>query len=161
MRSAGYDWADTLFYSAGAGVCAFCTAYSFGMSAYGLYCAYSAYQGVAPVTQIGTSSANSTSKSPYSNLVDPPNVAPGKDFTAKQKNQIIEQNKINNNGVVRSDLSGIALQQPQKSAKGITPSPFEWQIDHIQPKSSGGTNSFSNAQVLSREENRIKWDNWG
>ena len=43
--------------------------------------------------------------------------------------------------------------------KGVTPPANEWQIDHVIPKSAGGTNSFSNAQVLSREENRIKWDN--
>ena len=95
---------------------------------------------------------------PYANLVDPPNVGPGKDFTAAQKVQIIQQNKNMNGGVVRSDLSGVELVQPQKSMKGVTPSPLEWQIDHIIPKSAGGTNSFANAQVLSRLENRIKWD---
>lgn len=42
--------------------------------------------------------------------------------------------------------------------KGVTPSPDEWQIDHIIPKKAGGTNSYSNAQVLSRFENRLKWD---
>lgn len=42
--------------------------------------------------------------------------------------------------------------------KGVTPPANEWRIDHIIPKSAGGTNSFSNAQVLSRAENRIKWD---
>ena len=96
--------------------------------------------------------------SPYANLEDPINVAPGKDFTASQKIQIIEQNRMRNGGVVKSDMSGITLVQPQKSMKGVTPSPYEWQIDHIIPKSAGGTNSYSNAQVLSRMENRIKWD---
>ena len=103
------------------------------------------------------SSTNQTA-APYANLVDPPDVGPGKNFTATQKAQIIQQNKKVNGGVVRSDLSGIELIQPLKSMKGVTPSPFEWQIDHIIPKSAGGTNSFANAQVLSRLENRIKWD---
>ena len=103
----------------------------------------------------GTPSQAST---PYANLVDPPGVGPGKDFTATQKAQIIQQNKQANGGVVRSDLSGIELIQPLKSMKGVTPSPLEWQIDHIVPKSAGGTNSFANAQVLSRHENRLKWD---
>lgn len=105
--------------------------------------------------------ATSRASAPYANLVDPPDVGPGKDFTATQKAQIIQQNKKVNGGVVRSDLSGIELIQPLKSMKGVTPSPLEWQIDHIVPKSAGGTNSFANAQVLSRYENRLKWDHNG
>ena len=45
--------------------------------------------------------------------------------------QIIQQNKLNNNGVVKSDLSGQTLVPPQKSMKGVTPPANEWQIDHI------------------------------
>jgi RHS repeat-associated protein len=95
---------------------------------------------------------------PYRHLKDPPDVGPGKDFTSAQKRAIIQANKARNGGVVRSDLSGTELVPPAKSQKGVTPPPNEWQIDHIKPKSDGGTNSYSNAQVLSREENRAKWD---
>lgn len=35
---------------------------------------------------------------------------------------------VRNGGVVRSDLSGEILYKPQKSQKGITPNPNEWQI---------------------------------
>ena len=146
------DWNNTIL--SGLSTFAFC--YTYGMSAYGMYVSYCDYKGYTPVTNIG--SAPKTNPAPYSNLQDPSNVAPGKDFTASQKAQIIQQNKINNNGVVKSDLSGQTLVSPQKSMKGVTPPASEWQIDHIIPKSAGGTNSFSNAQVLSREENRIKWD---
>ena len=146
------DWNNTIL--SGLSTFAFC--YTYGMSAYGMYVSYCDYKGYAPVTNIGTS--HKMNPAPYSNLTDPINVAPGKDFTASQKAQIIQQNKLNNNGVVKSDLSGQTLVPPQKSMKGVTPPPNEWQIDHIIPKSAGGTNSFSNAQVLSREENRIKWD---
>ena len=146
------DWGNTIL--SGLSTFAFC--YSYGMSAYGMYASYCNYKGYTPAINVGTTPK--TNPAPYSNLQDPNNVAPGKDFTASQKAQIIQQNRINNNGVVKSDLSGQTLVQPQKSMKGVTPPANEWQIDHIIPKSAGGTNSFSNAQVLSREENRIKWD---
>lgn len=96
--------------------------------------------------------------SPYGHLEDPPNVGPGEDFTAAQKAKIIQENMNRNNGVVRSDQSGDILTRPLKSQKGVTPDPNEWQIDHIEAKDNGGTNSYSNAQVLSRQENRLKWN---
>lgn len=116
---------------------------------------YCDYKGYTPITSVGSSPK--ANLAPYSNLQDPPNVAPGKDFTPSQKAQIIQQNKTNNGGVVRSDLSKQILVKPQKSIRGVAPSANEWQIDHIIPKSAGGTNIFSNAQVLSRAENRLKW----
>ena len=156
---AGFSWDKILFDSVCVGFSAFSIAYTGGMSLYQCYQNYCYLHAITPVTDIGISPSKATTiRGPYSNLTDPPNVAPGKDFTASQKSQIIQQNQSMNGGVVRSDLSGIELVQPQKSMKGTTLSPLEWQIDHIIPKSAGGTNSFSNAQVLSRLENRIKWD---
>lgn len=46
---------------------------------------------------------------------------PGKEFTPVQKNKIIEENSKKNNGVIKSDLSGIECVKPSKSQKGITP----------------------------------------
>lgn len=54
MREAGESWGDTIFYSAGAGLCAFCTVYTLGMSAYELYCNMCWYYGNTPATDIGS-----------------------------------------------------------------------------------------------------------
>lgn len=83
----------------------------------------------------------------------------GADFTPRQKAEAIDINREYNDGVVRSDMSGQELVQPQQSAKGVTPASNEWQVDHIVPKDAGGTNASSNIQVLSRQENRIKSNN--
>ena len=157
--NAGFSWDKIIYDSICVGLTAFSVAYTGGMSLYQCYQNYCYLHAITPVTEISLSSSKATTiRGPYSNLTDPPDVAPGKNFTASQRSQIIQQNQTRNGGVVRSDLSGIELVQPQKSMKGVTPSPLEWQIDHIIPKSAGGTNSFSNAQVLSRLENRLKWD---
>jgi len=96
---------------------------------------------------------------PYSHLADPPGIEAGKNFSPKQKEDILTENRSRNGGVVRSDLSGTELVQPQKSMRGVTPDPNEWQIDHKVPKDKGGNNSYANAQVLSRQENRAKSNN--
>lgn len=43
-----------------------------------------------------------------------------------------------------------------QSTKGITPESNEWKIEYVIPREKGGTNSYSNAQLLSRKENREK-----
>jgi hypothetical protein len=83
-------------------------------------------------------------------------VSAGKAFTSAQKKQLREANMIKNGGVLRSDLSGEPLVLPQQSMKGVTPPHNEAHVDHIFPRSLGGTNSPDNAQILSRLENLLK-----
>ena len=92
----------------------------------------------------------------YAHLEDPATVEPGKDFTPAQKAKILEENMKRNGGIVKSDKSGTVLRAPAKSQRGVAPHPDEWQIDHKIPRAKGGTNSFKNAQDLSRVENRAK-----
>lgn len=93
---------------------------------------------------------------PYAHLNDHPSVGPKKAFTRAQKRNILEENKLKNDGVICSDKSGAQAIQPEQHTKGVSPPSNEAHIDHIEPRSAGGTNSYSNAQVLTREENLSK-----
>jgi RHS repeat-associated protein len=108
--------------------------------------------------------------SAYGHLPDPKSVGPGKDFTSAQRANIYDANRQMHGGVLRSDLDGSALHVDRPGNRlpsipnqgGVTPSPFQPAIDHIRPRNPldptlpRGTNSYSNAQVLSRTQNGAK-----
>ena len=82
MRKAGEDWADTIFYSVGAGICVFGTVYTLGMSAYSLYCSLSLYYGYTPVTEIGSNPKASIPQEAYDtyDFVSTHNGSPKQDY---------------------------------------------------------------------------------
>lgn len=89
----------------------------------------------------------------YSDLPEPRNVGDGKKTTSSQRARILERNAQNNGGQMRSDGDGRPLNQPQKTAKGQKADMNQAEVDHIDPRSKGGSNSNKNLQVISKEEN--------
>jgi hypothetical protein len=109
-----------------------------------------------------TDDAVKAAQGPYSNLTDSKSVGPGKNFTSTQKQNILDANKAKNSGVLKSDLSGKSIDAPVKSQKGVKANMNQAEVDHITPKKPAdsnvqpGSNSYKNAQVLSKEENLLK-----
>ena len=95
----------------------------------------------------------------YSQISEPRNAGPGKDFTKAQKAKILEVNKEANGGLMKSDKSGKVLDLPTQSQKGVPANMNQAEVDHIVPKAKGGSNANANAQVLSKEENLLKGSN--
>ncbi len=95
----------------------------------------------------------------YSDIKNPKTAGKGKSFTKSQKEQIYNKNMEAHDGYLVSDKDGTILEASKKSQKGVNPSEYEAQVDHKKAKSKGGENKGENAQVLSRKQNRDKWDN--
>lgn len=92
----------------------------------------------------------------YSDLKEPRSVGPGRETTPAQRKRILEQNRQNNNGELRSDGDGRPLNSPQRVQRGQKADMNQAEVDHIQPKSTGGSNGNSNLRVISKEENLRK-----
>jgi hypothetical protein len=82
----------------------------------------------------------------------------GKEFTKKQKEKILEENRKQNDGYLRSDKDGSILDEPVQSKSGVPANMNQAEVDHVFPKSKGGDNTFSNSQVLSKSQNISKSD---
>lgn len=92
----------------------------------------------------------------YENIPDSKKTGEGKNFTPAHKKRLLEANRNANGGELRSDLSGKKLDSPTQSKKGVKANMNQAEVDHVKPKSKGGTNASSNAQILSKEENLRK-----
>jgi len=82
----------------------------------------------------------------------------GRDFRARDRVDIQDNNRAQNNGTTLCQNCRTPVVQPQKSMKGVTPPNNEWQHDHIIPKVKRGNGDPSNGQLLCRTCNREKSD---
>jgi hypothetical protein len=89
----------------------------------------------------------------YGHLEDPPAANSGKNFTPTQRKTIFAENERQNGGPLRDDRTGEVLVPPQQRKRGVPAPPNEAQVDHVYPKSKGGPNTYSNAEVRSRLNN--------
>ena len=73
----------------------------------------------------------------------------GKDYTYAQRRNILDENMVHNHGVIQCEETGTLL--VREAGHWNTA-----EIDHIVPKSKGGTNHYSNARVVCRSTNRSR-----
>jgi filamentous hemagglutinin len=69
-----------------------------------------------------------------------------------------EANRLHNGGALRSDLDGAAMVDSKKSRRGCTPPSNEAQVDHKLAVDNGGTREMANLQLITRKQNRDKWN---
>ena len=92
----------------------------------------------------------------YSHLKEPNKVGPGLKTTPAQRARILNDNKEANDGVMRSDQSGVELTPPKALKPGEKRPANEANVDHMEERSEGGSNSNTNQRVISFEENLQK-----
>ncbi len=83
-------------------------------------------------------------------------IAPYKGFEKRQRDRILDENRRQNAGKLKSDFSGIDLVAPANNPRGNKRA-NDASVDHICPQSRGGSNSYANAQVLSVSENSSRY----
>lgn len=71
---------------------------------------------------------------------------------------MINRNKENHDGKTKCKNCGVTTVKAKQSKNGVTPSKRETQVDHIEPKSKGGSGTPDNGQVLCRDCNIKKSD---
>ena len=72
----------------------------------------------------------------------------GKAFTKKGRAEVIEQNMQGNGGQTVCANCGIVTAPAKQSKKGVPTPPNETRVDHIYPRSEGGSGTPPNGQLL-------------
>jgi 5-methylcytosine-specific restriction endonuclease McrA len=118
-----------------------------GSNSYANAAVIPARQNIAKSDKLDLDKEPSVPLKPYKGLKDPPGVMYGKEFSKEQKDEIYRANrKFYKKHSIISDADGETPLERIDSAE--VP-----HIDHITPRSSGGTNYYFNARVISAEEN--------
>ena len=84
----------------------------------------------------------------------------GSSFTEATVQAVWNKGKIvpgENPNLVRRDMCGALM---WRNEYGNTNSRYGWEIDHMQPKSKGGSDALSNLQPLQWQNNRSKGNNF-
>jgi hypothetical protein len=78
--------------------------------------------------------------------------------TRQQREAVFVQNRTKYGGELKCDICGNKMVRAQKSQEGVSPKPNEATVDHIDPRSRGGTNDPRNLRGACRKCNRDKSD---
>ncbi|WP_347554687.1 RHS repeat-associated core domain-containing protein [Robbsia sp. KACC 23696] len=89
-----------------------------------------------------------------------PGSRPGKDFTKAGKAIVKRENAESNGGLMTCTQCGEKVLNGAQHQSGVTPPNNEAHVDHIQPKSKGGSGTPENGQVLCRVCNLDKSNTW-
>jgi RHS repeat-associated protein len=92
----------------------------------------------------------------YSTLKEPKKVGPGLKTTSAQRKRILEYNKTQNGGVIKSDEDGEILDVPAKVPRGGKANMNQAEVDHVDERVKGGSNSNKNLRVISKKQNLDK-----
>jgi len=92
----------------------------------------------------------------YSKLKEPRKVGPGLETTRAQRQRILNYNKDMNGGVMRSDEDGSIVDPPTNVPAGGKANMNQAEVDHIDERVNGGSNSNSNQRVVSKKQNLDK-----